>query len=60
MLPKILLSLHNGNRRMSHLKNVAGRAGWRWLLKFIADPRATIESGDRYAIQHKDEVTCPP
>lgn len=38
------------------LKNVAGRTEKGWLLKFMADPRATIESGDRYALQLKDEA----
>ena len=38
------------------LKNVTGRAERLWLLKFIADPRVMIESGDRYALQLKDEA----
>ncbi|MBM2845393.1 MAG: Cytochrome c [Bacteroidetes bacterium] len=38
------------------LKSVASRVERAWLLRFIADPPAMIESGDRYALQLKDEA----
>jgi mono/diheme cytochrome c family protein len=37
------------------LKNVSQRVDREWLLKFIADPQGVLSSGDRYALQLKEE-----
>jgi len=38
------------------LKDVAGRKESAWLMKFIADPKAMIDSGDPYAARLLDEA----
>lgn len=47
-----------GGGRMTgpDLKNVSARKDRAWLIKFMADPKAMIDSGDPYALKLRDEA----